>query len=161
MTDGDELRAVMGSFATGVTVATLAADEPHGLTANAVSSVSLDPPLVLLCIDRETTSYEKLEAGDASGYCLNILTADQQDLGEYFAGMAEFDESPFETRPTTTAVTGAPIFEECLGYIDCTVWEAYPGGDHVIYVGEVEEAAVLDETSDPLTFFRGGWGTIA
>lgn len=160
MVAGDDLRAAMGSFATGVTVATLDADEPHGLTANAVSSVSLDPPLVLLCVDRETTSYELLESGDVAGYCLNILSTDQQDLGEYFAGMTELDESPFETQPTTTAATGAPVFEECLGYIDCTIWESYPGGDHVIHVGEVESAAVLDEETKPLTFFRGDWGTV-
>ena len=159
MTDPDTYREAIGSFATGVTVVTFPSDPLHGLTANAVSSVSLDPPLVLVCIDHDTESYELVESGAVDGYCINVLAADQQHLGEYFARMRELEESPFETEPTATGATGAPVFEESLAYLDCEVRESHPAGDHTIYVGAVQNAAVLDEEAPGLTFFRSDWGT--
>ena len=161
MTDSDVLRDAIGTFATGVTVVTFPSDPPHGLTANAVSSVSLDPPLVLVCIDHDTESYDLLENEGVDGYCINVLAADQQHLGEYFARMTELEENPFEAEATRTAATGAPIFEDGLAYLDCEVWEAVPAGDHTIYVGEVQDLAVLDEDAEGLTFFRGEWGSTA
>ena len=152
--DGDTFRTVMGTFATGVTVMTL--PEPHGMTANAVSSVSLDPPLVLVCVDHDTECYELLEGG-TDAYCLNILAESQRDLGEYYADMLELDADPFESRPTRTEATGAPVFENALGYLDCRVEAAHEAGDHTIYVGCVEAAEVLDADTDPLLFFRGAW----
>jgi flavin reductase (DIM6/NTAB) family NADH-FMN oxidoreductase RutF len=159
MTDPDTYREAIGSFATGVTVVTFPSDPFHGLTANAVSSVSLDPPLVLVCIDHDTESYELLEAGAVDGFCVNVLAADQQHLGEYFARMRDLEESPFETEPTARGATGAPVFEESLAYLDCEVRDAHLAGDHTIYVGAVEDAAVLDEEAPGLTFFRSEWGT--
>ncbi len=153
--DGDSFRQIMGNFATGVTVMTLPG-EPHGMTANAVSSVSLDPPLVLVCVDHETECHERL-TGDADAYCLTILTEDQRDLGEYYANMLELETDPFESRPTRTATTGAPIFENGLAYLDCSVETAHEAGDHTIYVGRVEAADLLDSEADPLLFFRGQW----
>lgn len=161
MVDADEFRRVMGNFATGVTVVTLPSDPVHGLTANAIASVSLDPPLVLVCVDHETKTYELLEAGDVDSFCVNVLSGDQQHLGEYFANMTELEESPFEAEPTTTAATGAPIFEEGLAYLDCEVWDDLRAGDHTIYVGEARAADVPNPDAEGLTFFRGGWGTIS
>jgi len=146
----------MGNFATGCTVVTLPGEEPHGMTANAFSSVSLDPPLCLVCVDHDTTCYERLSSG-TDAYGVNILTEDQQDLGEYFADMIELDEDPFETRPTRTEVTGAPIFEESIAYVDCTVEAAHEAGDHTIYVGRAEAGELLDGDAEPLLFFRGHW----
>jgi flavin reductase (DIM6/NTAB) family NADH-FMN oxidoreductase RutF len=157
--DGDTLRRVMGNFATGVTVLVQRTDPPHGMTANAFSSVSLDPPLCLVCVDHDTECYEGFQDG-VTEFAFTILSADQRDLGEHFAGMNELSESPFETRSTTTAVTGTPIFEEGLGYLDCTLQAAHPAGDHTIYVGHVEEAAVTSPEADALTFFRGSWGQL-
>jgi flavin reductase (DIM6/NTAB) family NADH-FMN oxidoreductase RutF len=157
--DPTQMRNVMGNFATGVTVATLPTDPPHGMTANAVSSVSLDPPLVLVCVDHDTTCYEHL-SGDVDEYCLNVLAEEQLHLGEYFAGMAELDESPFETEATRTEATGAPVFEDAIAYLDCTVDAAHPAGDHTIYVGRVESADILDPDATALTFFRGEWGSL-
>lgn len=154
-------REVLGSFATGVTVVTLPSDPPHGLTANAFSSVSLDPPLVLVCVDHETRTFELLTEGGIDSFCVNILAADQQHLGEYFANMTELDEDPFRAEPTTVAETNAPIFEQCIGYLDCSIWQSYDGGDHTIYVGEVIAAEILDESASALTFFRGNWGQLA
>lgn len=159
MTESADFREVVGTFATGVTVTTYDSDPPHGITANAFSSVSLDPPLVLVCIDHDTRSYELLE-GDVGAFCVNVLTADQQYLGEYFADMTDLPESPFEAEPTTTATTGAPVFEECLAYLDCSVWDSMRAGDHTVYVGEVASMAVLDADASALTFFRGQWGEL-
>ncbi|MDZ7730575.1 MAG: flavin reductase family protein [Natrialbaceae archaeon] len=160
MADSDAFRHVTGTFATGVTVTTLPGDPPHGLTANAFTSVSLEPPLVLVCLDHETESHERFTNNEADGYCVNVLAADQQHLGEHFASITELEESPFEAEPTTTAVTGAPIFEESLAYLDCSLHDSLRAGDHTIYVGEVEEMGVLDAKSPALTFFRGEWGEL-
>ncbi|MFB6233004.1 MAG: flavin reductase family protein [Haloarculaceae archaeon] len=156
--DGDSFRRIMGTFATGVTVLTLPG-EPHGMTANAVSSVSLDPPLVLVCVDHDTECYERL-TGDADAYCLTILAEDQRDIGEYYADMLELEADPFESRATRTAATGAPIFENGLAYLDCSVEAAHEAGDHTIYVGRVEAGEVLDADADPLLFFRGQWDAL-
>lgn len=158
--DPDEFRVVMGTFATGCTVVTLPGSPPHGMTANAFSSVSLDPPLCLVCVDHDTETYERLDSGTEE-FCVNVLTADQRDLGEHFANMIQLDEDPFEDRPTTTKATAAPVFEDSIAYLDCTVDAAHPAGDHTIYVGAIQDAAVLHGEADPLTFFRGQWGTIA
>ena len=157
--DETEFRNVMGNFATGCTVVTFPDTPPHGMTANAFSSVSLDPPLCLVCVDHDTTSYELLSNGEMESFAVNILERSQQDLAEYFANMTELDEDPFEDRPTTSGVEGAPIFTDSLAYADCTLHAAHPAGDHTIYVGYAEDAEILDEDGDPLTFFRGGWGT--
>lgn len=155
----DELRHVMGNFATGCTVVTLPTDPPHGMTVNAFSSVSLDPPLVLFCADHDTTCHEHLSGG-VDAYGVNVLTADQVDIGEYFANMRDLDEEPFEDRATRTEETGTPLFADSLAYLDCTVEAAHPAGDHTIYVGRVEAAEVCSPEGEPLTFFRGDWGTV-
>lgn len=156
MVDTDEFRRVMGNFAAGVTVVTL--PEPsHGITVNAFASVSLSPTLVLICIDHGTETHRRLGA-DEDAYCVNLLAADQQHLGEYFANMRELDENPFETEPTGTAATGAPVFEDALGYIDTTVVAAHEAGDHTLYIGEVEDVAVQRPEAPALTYFRGEWG---
>ena len=157
MVDGDIFRRIMGNFVTGVTVMTL--PEPHGMTANAVSSVSLDPPLVLVCVDHDTECYELLEGG-TDAYCLNILAEDQRELGEYYADMLDLAEDPFESRPMTAAETRAPVFENAIGYLDCTVEAAHEAGDHTIYVGRVEAGELLDGEADPLLFFRGQWAEL-
>jgi len=158
--DGDTFRRIMGNFATGCTVLTLPGEEPHGMTANAVSSVSLDPPLALVCVDHGTECYERL-SDDADSYCLNILAADQQDLGDHFADIALLEGDPFESRPVRTGATGAPIFEESLAYVDCSVEAAHEAGDHTIYVGRVEAAESLNPEAEPLLFFRGEWSSLS
>jgi len=153
--DSSSFRAVMGNFATGCTVVTLPG-EPHGITVNAFSSVSLDPPLCLICADHETTCHERLST-DTDGYAVNVLTDAQRDLGEHFAEIDELDEDPFEARPTRTEVTGAPIFEESIAYVDCTVEAAHEAGDHTIYVGRAKASDLLNESAEPLLYFRGQW----
>lgn len=158
--DPDAFRSVMGRFATGVTVVTLPSDPPHGITVNAFASVSLSPPLVLVCIDHDTTAYELLDDG-AGGYGVNVLAADQRELGEHFAGMRDLDPVPFESEPTRTETSGAPLFENALATLDCTLDTAHEAGDHTIYIGAVESAEVLRPEADPITFYTGEWGTVA
>ncbi len=161
MTDTDpSFRSILGTFATGVTVVTIPTTEPHGITANAFSSVSLEPPLVLICIDKDTTTYEYLHESTIDSFCVNILASDQQHLGEYYADMREAEESPFVSDETDTARSESMIFTESLAYIDCEVWESYPGGDHDIIVGEVIDANILNPKKNALTFFKGQWGEL-
>jgi flavin reductase (DIM6/NTAB) family NADH-FMN oxidoreductase RutF len=158
--DSDAFRNVMGRFATGVTVVTLPGETPHGITVNAFASVSLSPPLVMICIDHGTEAYELLE-NDVDGYAVNVLAKDQRELGEHFADIVQLDPGPFESERTRTEESGAPIFEESLAYVDCTVDAAHEAGDHTIYVGRANGAGVSRPEADPVTFYTGEWGTIA
>ena len=159
--DSSAFREVMGQFATGVTVVTIPGPEqPHGITVNSFTSVSLDPPLVLVCLDHSTTAHERLADG-VSGFAVSILAGDQRHLGEHFADITVLDGDPYETEPTTTATSGAPIFTEGLGYLDCGVRSAHVEGDHTIYVGEVHAAEVFREDAEALTYFGGDWGQLA
>jgi flavin reductase (DIM6/NTAB) family NADH-FMN oxidoreductase RutF len=96
---------------------------------------------------------------DAEGhYAVNVLSEDQRWLSDRFAGQQDEMEDPFSDVDVTRAETGAPIIEDSLAYLDCSLWAAYDGGDHTIYVGEVQDCAVTTEDGDPLTFFRGRYG---
>ena len=153
-------RGVMGRFATGVTVMTARADGvPHGMTANAVSSVSLDPTLVLVCVDRGTVMAERV--GRAGTFALSLLAADQAELSNRFADPDRPDGDPqFAGVEIITAATGAPILEDALAWLDCRVWATYDGGDHVIVVGEVVDLAETSEAS-PLVYYSGGYHRLA
>lgn len=149
-------RTVMSRFASGVTVVTTLCDgEPHGMTASAVCSVSLEPLLVLVCVERDTALSGLVPGQDV--FALSILTASQADLSDRFAdpdrpeGAAQFDG--VETRP---AATGAPILPDVLAWIDCRVWASYDGGDHVILVGEAVDMG-LGGQEEPLLYFRSAY----
>jgi flavin reductase (DIM6/NTAB) family NADH-FMN oxidoreductase RutF len=158
--DGVSFRDVMGNFATGCTVVTLPGSPPHGMTANAFASVSLDPPLCLICVDHDTRCYDLLSTADVDSFAVNVLTEDQRDLAEHFASMDELAADPFETRPTQSGTADVPIFSESLAYLDCAVDATHPAGDHTIFVGRVRDADVPAPEANPLTFFRGDWGTV-
>lgn len=156
----DTFRELMSQFATGVTVVTVSGDGPHGMTANAVSSVSLDPPLCLVCVDHETRLYERFDDG-IEHFCVNILSAEQQDLGEHFAGMAQLEGSPFETRSSQVTDEGAPVFDDSLAYLACSIEAMHPAGDHDIVVGRVTDGELLDPSAEPLLFFQGEWAAFS
>lgn len=151
-----DFRAVLGRYATGVTVVTTRAPdgEPVGLTVNSFTSVSLDPPLVLFCLDRAAGSLPAFEA--ASGYAVNILSEDQAEVSNRFA-------DPEAQRFTADGVagwsTGAPILKHALAALDCAPYARYDGGDHVILVGRVLRTAVLDDGA-PLVYWRGAYRTL-
>src|SRR5262245_44673085 len=121
----------MGHFASGVTVVTTRlGDELFGMTASAVASLSLDPPLVLIAVDKNAQIYKPIK--DAGFFALNILSAEQEHLSRRFAtrGPKEFGDLAL-----STAVTGAPLLEGSLAYVDCRVHDVLPGGDHDIFAG--------------------------
>jgi len=148
--DAAELRRVMGCFATGVTVITTRdqTGRPYGLTANAVTSLSLEPPLLLICVDRKAETFPHFF--DSKIFVLNILAEDQEDISRRFAktGGDKFTGVRYRIGRLDT-----PILEGTLGHVECRIIETLEGGDHVIHVGEVEEADAGE--GRPLLFFRG------
>jgi flavin reductase (DIM6/NTAB) family NADH-FMN oxidoreductase RutF len=153
--DKNELRRVMGHFATGVTVITTfsAQGELHGLTANSLTSVSLEPPLLLACVDKLIESYPCFESSRV--FTVNVLAEDQEDLSRRFAtsGTNKFEGVAFQR-----GANGCPILHGALAYLECKLYGAYDGGDHTIYVGEIEQAETRE--GRPLLFFRGGYRSV-
>ncbi|MGH3897946.1 MAG: flavin reductase family protein [Pseudonocardiaceae bacterium] len=148
------LRDVMKSFATGVTVLTAGGEHSHGMTANAINSVSLDPPLVLCCVARNAGMHRAITVVKSFG--LSILAADQEDLARYFAdrrrpgGPAQF--AGLDWWPGRH--TSAPLLAGCLGWLECELGQVYDGGDHSIFLGKVRDAT---RSAQPhgLLFFGG------
>jgi flavin reductase (DIM6/NTAB) family NADH-FMN oxidoreductase RutF len=151
----DEFRRACGRFATGVTVATVLDSQsvPHGLTVSSFTSVSLDPPLVLICIGHAVTCIDAFRA--ASHFALNVLSADQRGLSERFArkGHDRFDGTPWER-----GVTGAPLLPGSLAKIECAVHERFTSGDHDIFVGRMVRAEVAE--GDPLLYYASRYREI-
>jgi flavin reductase (DIM6/NTAB) family NADH-FMN oxidoreductase RutF len=154
--DATELRKVMGLFATGVTVITTRdqSGRPYGLTANAVTSLSLTPPLLLICVDRKAETFPHFF--DSKIFVLNILSEAQEALSRRFATTGG---DKFAGVPCHVGRLGTPILEDTLGHIECRIIETLEGGDHVIHIGEVEHAEAHD--GRPLLFFRGKYRHIA
>ncbi|MFO7778718.1 MAG: N-acetyl-1-D-myo-inositol-2-amino-2-deoxy-alpha-D-glucopyranoside deacetylase [Nitriliruptoraceae bacterium] len=151
-------RAAMGRFLTGVAIMTTEVDgAPHGMTANAVSSVSLTPPLVLVCVERTAHMADAVAA--AGVFALSFLAEDQAAISDRFAdpsrgqGEVEFDGVAFGT-----AVTGARVLAGATGFVDCSVDSITVAGDHLIVVGEVVAVGTGGEEAAPLAYFQGGYG---
>jgi flavin reductase (DIM6/NTAB) family NADH-FMN oxidoreductase RutF len=154
-----EFRRAMGCFATGVTIITVDLDgEVHGMTANAVASVSLDPLLVLVCVDHTARTHAHLHAKKRFG--VNILCEDQRAISEYYASPArthERAEQEAGARFDRTA-QGTAILHGALAYLECKLQTAEDAGDHTIFIAEVED--VIVRQGKPLLFFRGKYRTI-
>jgi 3-hydroxy-9,10-secoandrosta-1,3,5(10)-triene-9,17-dione monooxygenase reductase component len=143
-------RAVCGRFVTGVTVVTtLVDDRPAGLTINSFTPVSLAPPLILFCLNK-TSGMRKVLAR-TGGFAVNILAEDQEQVSRTFAGTAGPRFTDLRTHP---AITGAPVLDDSLAYLDCRYVNEVDAGDHGIVIGEVVDLGVLRDDSNPLTFFR-------
>lgn len=152
-------RDVIGRFATGVTVMTVAVGERvRGMTANAVTSLSLDPTLLLVCVQREGSLNALLE--QATAFAVNILPADQQPLAQLFARHGEF-EQPMGGVPYRAAGSGSPLLEPAMAWIDCTVHERLNGGDHTIVVGHVLDVGMAQPDAEPLLFYAGQYRQLA
>jgi flavin reductase (DIM6/NTAB) family NADH-FMN oxidoreductase RutF len=143
-------RQIMGRFATGVTVVTTRGEDDHlcGLTANAVASLSLDPPLVLVAVDRRSHSHGCFKTNRC--FAINVLSSGQEELSRRFAKTGPKD---FSDLAATTAVTGAPILNDTLGYVDCRLVDVLSGGDHDIFIGEIVAGDVRE--GRPLMFYGG------
>ncbi len=152
--DPKVLRRAFGAFATGVIVVTTGGDTPHGMTANSFTSVSLDPPLVLVCIDRSAIMHESLGATGCFG--VSVLAAHQEPVARHFAnrwralGAAQFDAVGW----LPGRLTGAPLIDGALARFECELWRSYDGGDHTIFIGRLLS---LDRHADgeALLFFHG------
>jgi flavin reductase (DIM6/NTAB) family NADH-FMN oxidoreductase RutF len=148
-------RDVMGRFATGVTVLSLNVDgQLRGVTANAVTSLSLDPMLLLACIDKHSSSHALFERADA--FAVNILEAGQRQLSSIFARHGGTDE-PMGGVPYRVGVLGTPLIEGSLAYAECKIAERLPGGDHTIVIGEVVDMAIERPEGEPLIFFSANY----
>jgi len=152
----DDFRRAMGRFTTGVTVITTRlGDDLHGMTANAVTSLSLEPMMVLVCVDKTADTHDILSK--AGVFAVNILNKDQAEISDRFA-KKEFDGAHgLEDVPHSFGATGAPIIDGALAYLDCRTLTEQHGGDHTIFIGEVVEAKELSE-AEPLLFYRGKYG---
>jgi flavin reductase (DIM6/NTAB) family NADH-FMN oxidoreductase RutF len=148
--DTQELRRVMGHFATGVTVITTKdqAGNPQGLTANAFMSLSLNPPLVLISVDKGATCYGCFEPNNV--FTVNLLNEDQEDVSRRFAtkGVDKFADLKWHE-----GSNGAALIDGVLGSVECKITQCHDGGDHTIVVGEIVNVAATGER--PLLFFKG------
>jgi len=149
-----EFRKAMGCFATGVTIITVDLEgEVHGMTANAFASVSLDPPLVLVCVDRRASTHAHLQAKKRFG--INVLGEEQRAISEYYA-RPDRDHEHAETEAGARfdrTKHGTPVLHGSLAYLECRLHSAEVAGDHTIFIAEVEDVVVRE--GDPLLFFRG------
>lgn len=153
MIDQDLFRAVLGRFASGVTVVTVrdAAGTPHGMTVSAFSSLSLDPALILVCIGNEATTAPVM--ANAKTFAVNVLRDDQEAVSRRFAspGGHRFDGIGYSDE-------GDPKLDGVLAWLQCRVVARHPAGDHEIYVGQIEQAGVHE--GRPLLYYRGGYATL-
>lgn len=151
----DEFRAALGRFASGVTIVTTKdkTGRFHGITVSAFCSVSLEPPLILVCIDKATGSHRALEETDS--FVVNILREDQQYLSDRFAS---FLPDKFEGVEYQSGIDDLPVLENVLANLECRLQYSYTGGDHTIFVGEIERATLRD--GKPLVYFYGNYRKI-
>lgn len=151
----DEFRAALGRFASGVTVVTTrdAAGKFHGITVSAFCSVSLEPPLILVCIEKITGSHHAI--GESGVFIVNILDRSQYSLSEHFASTVPDKFSRVGHRP---GVENIPVLDDALVSLECRVTKTCDGGDHTIYIAEVENAEIKD--GSPLVYFHGNYREI-
>jgi flavin reductase len=151
-----EYRDSVGMFTTGITVVTAISERfGHGMTANAFASVSLDPLLVLICVVKDAMMHKVLD--EAGRFAVSVLAGDQEDLARYFsdsgrpAGMAQFLPVAWHPGP----VTGAPLLDGALAWLECDVEAANDGGDHTVFLGRVRWVDKAPSGGDPLLYFGG------
>lgn len=151
----DEFRSVLGRFPSGVTVVTTRAADgsDHGMTVSAFCSVSLEPPLVLICIEKTASAHEVLTS--APEFVVNILSANQEQIARRFA-IVDIDR--FESVGFSRSGNGIAVLDDVLGVIECNRFALYDAGDHTIIVGEVESGWA--ENGKPLLYYRGGYAQL-
>ncbi len=156
MADADTFRKAWGKFATGVSIVTCIQPDGHvhGMTAQAISSVSLDPLLVMVCVGHNRNSYPLIKV--SRHFAISILNEGQQAVAEYYA------RPPEERTDGDVAVKlteeGSAMIDGCLAFMDCQVLSEHVAGDHTIFIGEVED--IRTGPGDPLLFFEGRFGGI-
>jgi flavin reductase (DIM6/NTAB) family NADH-FMN oxidoreductase RutF len=153
----DEFRAALGRFASGITVITVELEDGqvHGMTASAFCSVSLRPPLVLVCVDHLAETY--LHLHERGRFGVSVLKDSQEALSEFFADPERNPDAAYRLGIAyQTMRSGTPVLHDTLVNLDCRVLDTHPAGDHTIFVAEVREVAVAE--GSPLLYFRGRYG---
>ncbi|MEJ2871821.1 flavin reductase family protein [Actinomycetospora sp. OC33-EN08] len=150
-TDPTTMRSVLGHFPSGVTIVTGLVDgEPAGFTCQSFSSLSLDPPLVLILPGRNSSSWPRIEG--TGRFCVNVLAQDQGGLSTQFA---KSGTDKFAGVGWTSSPSGSPILDGATAWIDCTLHASHDGGDHLIVIGAVQDLATAE--LPPLVFHRGAY----
>jgi flavin reductase (DIM6/NTAB) family NADH-FMN oxidoreductase RutF len=151
----DEFRSVLGRFPSGVTIVTTRAEDgsDQGMTVSAFCSVSLHPPLILICIEKTASAYAALTS--AASFIVNILSADQEQIARRFS-IVDIDR--FEGVGYTRSQNGIAVLDDVLGVLECAREAMHDAGDHTVIVGEVESARVNDGA--PLLYYRGGYAQL-
>ena len=152
--ESDEFRRILGHWATGVSVVTARHPDgsPCGLTANAFSSLSLHPPLVLVCVEHSADTYDCIRA--AGAFAISVLAADGERTARRFAGEADGADK-FEGVAWHQSPNGSIVLDEALAWVDCNVVAEHVAGDHTIFVGEVLTGDAVE--GQPLIYYRGGY----
>lgn len=150
----DAFRSALRRFASGVTIVTVAAgDELHGMTASSFASVSLVPPLVLVCLDK--TSRTLTLVSEVRSFAVNVLRADQQDVSVAFSRRGV---KPFESVAHGRGSNGAPVLDDAIAVLECGTYRVFEAGDHEVVLGEV--TAVSAPGGDPLVYYDGAYRSL-
>jgi flavin reductase (DIM6/NTAB) family NADH-FMN oxidoreductase RutF len=154
-----DFRSTVGTFATGVTVVTtMGAEHGYGMTANAFSSVSLDPPLVLVCVIYPSEGANHIQTNEC--FAINVLHAEQEPISRYFASRDRpRGQDAFTEVSHRVGASGSPILDGAVGYLDCRLHATHEAGDHLIFIGEVLELG-YDPEGAPLVFHGGGYKAV-
>jgi 3-hydroxy-9,10-secoandrosta-1,3,5(10)-triene-9,17-dione monooxygenase reductase component len=154
--DSEQFRHALGHLPTGVTVVTAHhAEGPVGMSSNSVTSVSLDPPLILFCPARTSTTWPKIH--EAGSFCVNVFAAHHEEASRQFSrvGVDRFAGVAWHDRST------GPALDDAVAWIECDIHAEHDGGDHLIVVGAVRRLEVREGDIEPLVFFRGQYGSFA
>ncbi|MDT0263235.1 flavin reductase family protein [Jatrophihabitans lederbergiae] len=157
---GRQLRSTLGCFATGITVVATGGQQPHGMTANSFTSVSIEPPLVLVCVRVDAVFHESLRA--FGSYSVNVLSAAQEEVARHFANPARHavgNEFPLGNW-STSEQTGALLLRDSHAWLDCRLEQVYDGGDHSIFLGRVLDFGA-DIAAEPLLYYEGEYHNLS
>ncbi len=155
----DEFRKLFGHFPTGITVIGMNNDgQLSGITANSVTSVSLDPMLLLVCIAKKAASHNKLKS--AGHFSINFLSNKQQDVSQFFASSSN-EENPMGDFKYRLGKNESPIINNVIAWVECSITDWFPGGDHSIVLGEVTDMKIENSTHQPLIYYNGQYGELA
>lgn len=155
--DGALFREALGHWASGVTIVTARhGDHVHGMTVSAFSSVSLEPPLILVCAEKTSNTNGVIEQGNV--FCVNVLAQGQDELSNKFASK-KYEDVRFEGLVCEDGATGCPHIPGAAVTLDCSVTQKVDAGDHFVYIGRVDDAAVSER--DPLVYHKGAYRKLA
>ncbi|MGV3723151.1 MAG: flavin reductase family protein [Actinomycetota bacterium] len=157
-TDSQTFKDIMSRWASGITVVTCGTDQGvHGMTASSFTSVSLDPPLILVCVDRRNLTHKLMLEGGVFG--VHILGTEMQEISDRCAGFLGEEGHWLRDVEYRTEATGAPILAGALAWMDCSVTQTHEGGDHTIFVAEIQAGGAAD--GEPLLWFERGYHRLA